>query len=99
MIEKGNCIPKTSCNESSNEELKWNEGRRIIYLGVLADGLEKCSDKECIMPLSLKNIERETKLGLSSILWVRCVCGELNSVATSKTHGKKQKGRPLYDVI
>ena len=98
LIEKGNCIPKTSCNVSSNEELKWNEGRRIIDLAVLADGLEKCSDKECIMPLSLKNIERETKLGLSSILWVRCVCGELNSVATSKNHGKKQKGRPLYDV-
>ena len=51
-----------------------------------------------IMPLSLKNIERETKLGLSSILWVRCVRGELNSVPTSKTHRKKQKGRPLYYV-
>ena len=67
LIERGNCIPKTSCNVSSNEELKWNEGRRIIDLSVLANGLEKCSDKECIMPLSLKNIERETKLGLSSI--------------------------------
>ena len=78
--------------------MKWKEGRRVVDLDLVANGLEKCCVTGCYERLNLKNVESETKLGLASILWVRCVCGELNKVPTSKSHSKGQKGRPLYDV-
>ena len=78
-------------------EVKWNDGRRVVDLGVLAESLQECSSSVCCLPLHLKNIESETRVGLGSVLWVRCECGEVNSVNTSKEHGKS-KGMPLYDV-
>ena len=53
---KGKLNPNKSCIVSSTEDLKWNEGRRIVDIAVLAEGLERCSDSQCSMPLSLKNI-------------------------------------------
>ena len=99
--EKGSVISNESCISRPSEigrDLQWNEGRRVVELAVLAEGLEKCCASDCNEPLRLKNIECETKLGLSSLLYVRCVCGELNKVPTSKSHGEKQRGRSLYDV-
>ena len=80
-------------------EIRWHEGRRVVDLGYLAKCLEKCSFPECSVRLNLQNIETETRIGLGSILWVRCdSCGELNKIYTNKTHEQKGRGRPVFDV-
>ena len=91
MIEKGDGKSEITDN------VKWNEGRRVVDLAVLAEGLQECSSIVCCLPLHLKDTECETRIGLGSMLWVRCECGELNRVNTSERHGKK-KGTPSYDV-
>ena len=93
-IDAQNC-----CQTNSSDKIDWNEGKRVVDLGLLAKSLQKCSFSECQSQLSLLNIERETRVGLSSILWVRCAsCGEMNKIYTSKTHEHKQQGRPIFDI-
>ncbi len=80
-----------------DQDLTWTDGRRVVELGILADGLRACED--CGVPLNLANTETETKDGLASILYVRCECGLINSVPTSKSHKKiGGRGRPVYNV-
>lgn len=78
----------------------WREGRRIVEIGHLVDQLSKgCSD--CQEVLLLHNLISETKQGLGSIFHIQCVCGEMNSVRTGKTHrdpNKKQVGSPIWDI-
>ena len=93
-----NAISKgvTSCD--SNDAIQWNEGRRVVELGVLANGLRAC--QEFGEELSLSGTECETREGLASILYVRCKCGMINSVYTSKLHRTegRTRGKPVYDV-
>ena len=75
----------------------WYDGRRIVELRTLADNLAECSGKMCELPQDLRNVERETRSGFGSILYIRCACGVLNSVKTCRTH-QSSKGRPVFDV-
>ena len=84
--------------EIEEEGIKWNDGRRIVDLGVLAEGLGVCSKSGCDSLLDLKNITNETRIGLCSILWVACEeCNQINRVPTGKSH-LSEKQRPIYDV-
>ena len=47
---------------------EWREGRRIVELGVLADGLKACT--ECGLPLQLGHTTSIQNFGLSAILKV-----------------------------
>ena len=61
--------------EREDAEITWEDGRRVVELGVLADlaeGLEACS--VCKEPLQLKNIIEEKRYGLASLLYVQCEC-------------------------
>ncbi|KAL5019190.1 hypothetical protein ScPMuIL_004912 [Solemya velum] len=62
------------------------------------DELRSCSD--CEEALQLHRITEERRYGLSSLLYVECVCGTLNSITTSKSHHAKEskRGVPAYDV-
>lgn len=67
----------------------WKEGRRIVELKCLVDGLSACC--HCMMPLSLTTdtIIRETKLGLGGFLHVQCsnpACQFINKIALGKRH-------------
>lgn len=76
----------------------WEDGRRVIELGVLAKGLEACS--VCKEPLQLKNILEEKRYGLASLLYVQCECSNINIVYTGKSHrpSSSHHGLPIYDV-
>ena len=98
-------VPSTTRNtaplvSSSYPEIRsqpWYDGRRIVELSTLANNLATCTGKTCELPQDLRNIERETRCGLGSILYIRCRCGILNSVKTCRTH-QSSKGRPVFDV-
>ncbi|XP_023319279.1 uncharacterized protein LOC106649030 [Trichogramma pretiosum] len=60
------------------------EGRRVIEFGVMAACMY-C--KSCKKDLSLVNIQGEKRVGLTSILSVRCKeCFDITSVPTGKIH-------------
>lgn len=84
--------------ERKDEEITWEDGRRVVELGVLAKGLEACS--VCKEPLQLKNITEEKRYGLASLLYVQCECSNINSVYTGKSHrpSSSHHGLPIYDV-
>ena len=84
--------------ERKDAEITWEEGRRVIELGVLAKGLEACS--VCNEPLQLKNITEEKRYGLASLLYVQCECSNINTVYTGKSHRPtgSHHGLPIYDV-
>ena len=71
---------------NSGSELKWNEGRRIVELIVLAEALGECQSVDCTKVLDLRRTINETRIGLASILWVECECGYLNRVPTGNDH-------------
>lgn len=69
------------------DELGWRCGRRIVELGVLADGLKAC--QLCGHPLHLTDCVGEKKFGLAHILMVKCQyveCGLVNDVPTGSRH-------------
>lgn len=69
------------------DELGWRCGRRIVELGVLADGLKAC--QLCGHPLHLIDCVGEKKFGLAHILMVKCnylECGLVNDVPTGSRH-------------
>ena len=86
--------PKPPDNYSAD----WHEGRRIVELGVLGESLGSCENKECDRVLDLRNTISETRIGLTSVLWNQCECGELNKIHTGTCHREKNKGLPIYDV-
>lgn len=70
-------------------DTSWREGRRVVELGVLADGLAGC--KECGLPLQLSHTQGIRDCGLGSFLQVRCRnlwCGHVNVIPTGKRHGR-----------
>ncbi|XP_061173475.1 uncharacterized protein LOC133182645 [Saccostrea echinata] len=79
--------------------MRRNEIRRIVELGVLADGLNCC--QLCGQPLQLSNCVGEQKFGLEHILIIKCKftdCGLVNEVATRSKH-QTSNGRSAWDVI
>ena len=84
--------------EHEDAEITWEDGQRVIELGVLAKGLEACS--VCKEPLQLKNIAEEKRYGLASLLYVQCECSNNNTVYTSKSHRPSglHHRLPIYDV-
>ena len=80
---------------SGKTGIEWDEGRRIIELKVLAEGLAGC--KNCSTPLQLHLTEKETKKGFGSILHIRCAtCKNVNQVPTGK---RREEGRRIvWDV-
>nr|XP_034322437.1 uncharacterized protein LOC109617730 [Crassostrea gigas] len=75
--------------ENSGYDTSWREGRRVVELGVLADGLAGC--KECGLPLQLSHTQGIRDCGLGSFLQVRCRnlwCGHVNVIPTGKRHGR-----------
>ena len=87
----GNSIIQRANVPNVRTEVDWNEGRRVVELGVLAEELAKCNGEGCNLPQNLNNTEKETRSGLGSLLWVRCVCGFLNKVKTSKCRKVSEK--------
>ena len=87
-------IPPPEQDVTNNPEHLWNQGRRIVELQVLAEGLAKCS--KCPQPLELKNTVGETRFGLGSLLHIACRhCGQTTKVPTGKRHGSR---RNKWDV-
>uniref|UniRef100_A0A8W8JFW7 Exonuclease domain-containing protein n=1 Tax=Magallana gigas TaxID=29159 RepID=A0A8W8JFW7_MAGGI len=75
--------------DSPRLEKDWRCGRRLIELGVLADGLSAC--KKCGLPLQLTHCQGITNFGLSAMLKIPCmnsVCKMMNNVSTGKRHNK-----------
>ncbi|XP_062600095.1 uncharacterized protein LOC134261710 [Saccostrea cucullata] len=79
-------------DEQKDKNDSWAEGRRIVELSVLAQGLKECVF--CKDNLRLDACVDETKYGLASILYVKCVkCNNLNSVPTGKRHTTNVDGK------
>lgn len=75
--------------DSPRLEKDWRCGRRLIELGVLADGLSAC--KKCGLPLQLSHCQGITNFGLSAMLKIPCMnsaCKMINNVPTGKMHNK-----------
>ena len=74
--------------------IEWNEGQRIVQLGTLAHNLGKCTAEGCEAVHDLRNTVSEHRSGLGNVLWIRCSCGNVNKIQTSKSHMAKK-----YDVV
>lgn len=73
--------------DGQEEISSWRHGRRVVELGVLADGLSAC--KKCHQPLHLLNTTSINTYGLSAILKVQCTsCQFMNNIPTGKQHGR-----------
>lgn len=64
MVDHEEIVPATSTCKS----IGWTEGRRIVELGVLAEGLRAC--QMCGLPLQLAHATTIQTYGLSAILKV-----------------------------
>ena len=82
------------------ENLRWNEGRRIVEIGFLAEQLKSC--QKCkTTPLHLKDCVGEIRYGFGSILKIKCICSHINTIYTGKQHrteDKSDKGLKIWDV-
>ena len=85
-------------NSGTDKNIYWYDGRRIVELKVLAQGLSKCSGEDCDLRLDLRNILKETRSGYGSFLWIKCECGEETKVPTGKEHKINKHGRSIFDV-
>lgn len=86
---------------STPKNICWGDGRRLVELKVLAEALGSCDNKEdnCTARLDLRNCVQETRVGFASLLWVTCgECGELNKVATGKSHVPEGKKKEVFDI-
>ena len=91
----------TEEDEGKRDEIGgWTEGRRVVELQILAEGLKEC--RWCKSQLHLINCVNETLYGLGSILYIECQeCKNLNSVPTGKRHSASLDGdgpRKCFDV-
>ena len=78
--------------------MHWNDGRRVVELGVLAKGLQACID--CKQPLQLTDVVNEKRYGPASILNVLCCCGQINTISIAKCHRSagSRRGVSIYDI-
>ncbi|CAC5378289.1 unnamed protein product [Mytilus coruscus] len=70
---------------NSRNFTQWREGRRVVELGILADGLRACA--KCGLPLQLGHTTSILTCGLSAILKIPCsntVCSHVNNIPTGK---------------
>ncbi|XP_062617807.1 uncharacterized protein LOC134279410 isoform X3 [Saccostrea cucullata] len=84
--------------EDEEKKDQWRMGRRVVDLGIIADGLKSC--QLCGQPLHLSNCVSERKFGLAHVLIVKCnfpECGLLNEVPTGRKH-KTTSGGYAWDV-
>lgn len=65
-MEREEVVNNAGATVSSSED--WREGRRVVELGVLADGLKGCV--KCGLPLQLSHTSEISTYGLASILKV-----------------------------
>ena len=84
--------------EASSAVISWDEGRRVVELGFLPEGLRAC--KDCSNSLELANTLTEKRYGLGSVLHISCSCGQLTTISTGKSHrsASARRGLPIYDV-
>ncbi|CAC5380286.1 unnamed protein product [Mytilus coruscus] len=54
--------------------------------------------RQCKDALALINITSEKNMGYASHLFIRCECGQVNQIETSKTHVHGKRGPQVYDV-
>lgn len=73
----------------------WRSGRRIIELRPVANKME-CT--YCKSTLSLHNIDRETRCGFGSTLYINCSCGTINSATTNKSHWSGNRGSEVFYI-
>ncbi|CAC5408794.1 unnamed protein product [Mytilus coruscus] len=69
---------------NSRNFTQWREGRKVVELGILADGLRACA--KCGLPLQLGHTT-SIQCGLSAILKIPCsntVCRHVNNIPTGK---------------
>ncbi|XP_078328929.1 uncharacterized protein LOC111121070 isoform X2 [Crassostrea virginica] len=74
---------------NSRYDVSWREGRQVVELGVLADGLAGCA--KCCIPLHLTHTVDILHCGLGAFLRVMCqntTCKHKNIVPTGKRHGR-----------
>ena len=64
---------KGLANTMSEREVLWDDGGRIVEMGMSAEGLESCCF--CQQPIQLKNVVDEKRYGLASLLYIQCSCG------------------------
>ncbi|CAC5388275.1 unnamed protein product [Mytilus coruscus] len=70
---------------NSRNFTQWREERRVVELGILADGLRACA--KCGLPLQLGHTTSILTCGLSAILQIPCsntVCRHANNIPTGK---------------
>lgn len=76
------------------ENLRWNEGRRIVEIGFLAEQLKSC--QKCkTTPLHLKDCVGEIRYGFGSILKIKCICSHINTIYTGKQHRTEDKSENM----
>ena len=98
QCSEGEKEPVNTMCERSEDEVSWDDGRRVVELGMLAEGLESCCF--CQQPIQLKYVVDEKRYGLASLLYIHCSCGQINTVRTGKSHrsADAHRGVPIYDV-
>ena len=97
VTRKGSDTKRKPANTMS-KAVTWDDGRRVVEDGMLAEGLESCCF--CLQPIQLKNVVDEKRYGLPSLLYIQCSCGQINTVRTGKSHRctDARRGVPIYDV-
>jgi hypothetical protein len=85
-------------HDADDSYLEWRDGRRVVELGTLADGLKAC--QLCGQQLQLSNCVGDKKFGLAHVLKVKCQypeCGLINDVPTGSKH-RTTNGGQSWDV-
>jgi hypothetical protein len=70
-------------------DASWRDGRLVVELGVLADGLAAC--KFCGLPLHLSHTQGVLHHGLGAFIKILCQntsCARINTIPTGKRHGR-----------
>ena len=68
QCSEGEKEPVNTMCEGSEHEVSWDDGRRVVELGMLAEGLESCCF--CQQPIKLKNVVDEKRYGVASLLYI-----------------------------
>ena len=89
-------------DRTENEDIiEWKNGRRIVELGKLAEGLGCCSDDGCDRLQDLRRTISEKRYGFGSLLWIQCECGVINKIYTGTYHNPMESRgvRVLYFAL
>ena len=64
----GEEVLSSPVEEVSDGDIRWYGGRRVVQLGVLAEGLGKCGSAGCCKTLDLQKTVSEKRFGFGSVL-------------------------------